>query len=124
MIRTIRLLSLAAWLAGCGSLPTTSEGVAFLEVHPPATTTLEVGATLQFSAQALDQAGSPVDVLVRWRTPDATISVGETTGLVTGRSAGTGRVQAYVGDNELVSDFVQVTVLAPSSGTGIAIRRP
>ena len=100
-------------LLGCGNLPPTSEGVAFLEIQPPSTTTIKVGDTLQFRARALDRAGNPLEVLVRWRTPDTTITVGDTTGLVVGVSAGTGRVQAVVGEDELVSDFVNVTVQAP-----------
>lgn len=105
---------LAALLAGCGKLPTTTDGVAFLEIVPPTTLTLEVGATLRFVARALDREGQPVDVQVIWRTPDTTISIDET-GLVTGVSAGTGRVQAAVGESErLVSDFISLTVTEPA----------
>jgi len=118
------LLALAVWTLACGDLPTTSEGVAILEVQPPANTTIEVGDTLQFRARTLDQAGNPLEVSVRWRTPDTTISVGETTGLVTGLLAGRGRVQAVVGDDELISNFVNVTVQEPSAPPGVAARRP
>jgi uncharacterized protein YjdB len=118
------LLVLAVWAFGCGDLPTTSEGVAVLEVQPPASTTIEVGGTLQFSARTLDQAGNPLEVPVRWRTPDTTISVGETTGLVTGLFPGKGRVQAVVGDDELVSNFVEVTVQEPPAPPGVVARRP
>ena len=117
------LLTLAASVAACGDLPTTSDGVAFLEIHPPASTTVALGATLQFSALALDKAGNPVDVQVRWRTPDPSISINEASGLVTGVEEGTGRVQAYIGNNELVSDFVLVTVVAPA-GAGAVRPRP
>lgn len=104
----------AALLFGCGNLPTTSEGVAFLEVLPPALLRIDVGATTQFAARALNRAGAPVEgVVVTWRTPDSTVTVGETSGLVTGVAAGTGRIQAVVGQDELVSDFFIVTVNAP-----------
>jgi hypothetical protein len=106
---------LAAVIGGCGSLPTTSEDVAFLEIRPPAILVVDVGDTLQFSARPLDKAGNPVDVTVHWRTPDTTISVGDTTGLVVGISAGPGRVQAYVGQDELVSDLITVTVKVPAA---------
>jgi uncharacterized protein YjdB len=109
---------LAAVIGGCGSLPTTSEDVAFLEIRSPATLIVVVGDTLQFSARALDKAGNPVDVTIHWRTSDTTISVGDTTGLVVGISAGTGRVQAYVGEDELVSDLIAVTVQAPAASAG------
>jgi hypothetical protein len=113
MIR-LRGMVAAALLAGCGNLPTTSEGVAFLEVFPPTLLTIDIGGTAQFTAHALDRSGTPVaSVAIRWRTPDATITVGPTSGLVTGVSAGPGRVQAVVGEDELVSDFFTVTVKPP-----------
>lgn len=119
MIR-LRAIVAAALLAGCGNLPTTSEGVAFLEVIPPAVLTITIGATAQFAARALDRSGAPVEgVVVRWRTPDTTIRVHQTNGLVTGVSAGTGRVQAVVGEEELVSDFFSVTVKAPPAAVRI-----
>lgn len=119
---------LAAVIGGCGSLPTTSEDVAFLEIRPPATLIVDVGDTLHFGARALDKAGNPVDVTVHWRTPDTTISVGDTTGLVVGITEGPGRLQAYVGDDELVSDLITVTVHAaaasarPSARPSAAVR--
>jgi hypothetical protein len=97
---------------GCGNLSTTSEGVAFLEVQPPSSTTLQVGDTVQFSARTLDASGQPIAVNVLWRTPDSTISVGPSTGIVVGRFTGSGRVQAVVGDEELVSNFVTLTITA------------
>ena len=109
--------ALAAVIAGCGSLPTTSEDVAFLEVRPPVSLIVVVGDTLRFAARALDKAGAPVAVTVHWRTPDTTISVGDTTGLVVGIFEGTGRVQAYIGEDELVSDLIAVTVHAPAAST-------
>jgi len=106
-------LWLASGVLGCGNLSTTSEGVAFLEVQPPSSTTLRVGDTVQFTARTLDASAQPIEVSVLWRTPDSTISVGPSTGLVVARFTGTGRVQAVVGDEELVSDFVTLTITAP-----------
>jgi uncharacterized protein YjdB len=113
-------LALAALLSSCGNLPTTSEGVAFLQVELPPSTTIEVGGTLQMHAAALDKSGNPLEVAIRWRTPDTTITVDASTGLVTGLAAGTGRVQATIGNDELVSDFITVTVKEPSA----ALRPP
>ena len=113
-----RGLAAAALLLGCGNLPTTSEGVTYLEVSPPGVLTIAVGATTQFRARALDRAGEVVEgVVVRWRTPDPTITVHETSGIVTGVSVGTGRVQAVVGDGEIVSDFVSLTVMAAAGAS-------
>ena len=108
-------MALALLMLGCGNIPTTSEGVAFLQVHPPVNKTIAVGGTLQLEAIALDKEGHPLDVAITWRTPDEEISIGETSGLVTGVAVGTGRAQAVVGDDELVSDFVFITVTAPSA---------
>lgn len=111
--------ALAAVIAGCGSLPTTSEDVAFLEIRAPVSLLITIGDSLRFGARALDKAGDPVDVVIHWRTPDTTISVGDTSGVVVGISAGPGRLQAFVGEDELVSDLFTVTVQAPVA----AVRR-
>ena len=111
---------LGALLAGCGNLPTTSEGVAFLEIIPPATLTLAVGDTVRFTARALDRDGQPVSVALTWRTPDTTISV-DAEGLVTALAAGPGRVQVAVGESQvLVSNFIELTVTAPPPQPGPA----
>lgn len=112
-MKRLGLLGIVCCALGCGNLSTTSEGVAFLEIHPPTSPTLRVGDTVQFSARTLDASGQAIDVSVLWRTPDSTISVGPSTGIVVGRFTGTGRVQAVVGDEELVSDFVTLTITAP-----------
>ncbi|MGH7560693.1 MAG: Ig-like domain-containing protein [Gemmatimonadales bacterium] len=112
-----------ALAVGCGALEVTDEGAAVLEVISPAGTTIAVGGTLQFSARALDKEGNPVAATIRWRTPDTTIAVEESTGLVTGLFKGTGRVQAVTGtegDNVsafIASDFFTVTVTDPPSPT-------
>lgn len=114
--RRLALAVAVALLAGCGSLPTTSEGVAILELRPPASLTVDVGDSLRIGARALDKAGRPLDVPIHWRTPDSTVTVGDTTGVVTGILVGTGRVQAFVDDDRLVSDFIIVTVQARPAG--------
>jgi len=113
-------VALAALLGGCGKLSTTSEGVAFLQVQTPAKSTLVIGDTLRLHATVLDRSGDPLDVAISWRTPDTTITLNAATGLVRAVAAGTGRAQAVVGDNELVSDFIVLTV----KDTSTALRRP
>lgn len=112
--------ALTALLTFCGNLPTTSEGVAFLEVERPANTSIDLGDTLQLRARALDKSGNPLSVAILWRTPDTTIAVDAATGLVTTLAPGQGRAQAVVGDEELVSDFIVLTV----KDTAAAFRRP
>jgi hypothetical protein len=106
-----RLLPLAI-LLGCSSLDEGEAGVVSLEITAPSALSLEVGEQLQLTAVALNADGEAVDVPVTWRTPDATLTVDEPTGLVTGVSPGTGRVQAAAGS--LSSDLLSLTVLAPA----------
>ena len=110
---------LAVLLVACGKLPTTSEGVAFLQVQQPVITTLKVGDSLQLHAIALDKAGNPLDVAILWRTPDTTLSI-SADGLVKALAPDSGRVQAVIGDDELVSDFIRFTI----QDTAAALRRP
>lgn len=99
----------------CGKLSTTSDGVAFLQVQLPSNTSLNVGDTLRLHATALDKQGNPLDVTINWRSADSTVTVGTTSGLVTAISPGQGRVQAVLGDEELVSDFITLTVKEPAA---------
>lgn len=111
------LLATVTWLlAACGGLTETADGVAFLDVVRPPSTTLEVGETLQLSALALDARGEPVDAAIRWTSGDPFLTVDETTGLVTGLAEGSeGRIQASTGTGSLTiySDPLLLTVVAP-----------
>jgi hypothetical protein len=103
-----RLLPVLAVL-GCSGLDEGEGGVVALQVEVPVPATVEVGDTLQLHATALDADGEPVDAAISWQAADATVSV-NATGLVTGVSAGTGRVQAREGS--LGSNVVTLTVIA------------
>ena len=108
MIRSARLLLLML-IAGCSGLDPDAAGVVSLQVQVPALQTVEVGESLQLTAVALDQDGQPVDAAISWRAPDPTLSV-DATGLITGVSAGTGRVQALEGS--LASELMTFTVIS------------
>lgn len=114
-----RVALFVALLVGCGSVPTSEGDVAYLEVAPPLSLIIQVGDSLQFHAKALDQSGAELpDVVVRWRTPDETVSV-DSSGKVKGLSDGKGRVQAFIGNGNsrnFVSDFYEITV-NPVAGT-------
>lgn len=110
---------LAFLLVACGKLPTTSEGVAFLQIQQPATRTLKVGDSLLLRAFALDKKGNPLDVAIVWRTPDTTLTINGS-GLVKALAPDSGRVQAVIGNDELVSDFITFTI----QDTAAALRRP
>jgi len=114
----VRAAATALLLAaiGCGSLTATDDGVAFLEVVRPVSTTLDIGQTLQLEARALDARGQPVAAVILWASADPFLSVDEATGLVTALAGGTGgRIQARTGTGSgaLFSDFLLLTVPLP-----------
>ena len=103
--------------AGCASLPTTGDGVVELVVELPADLSLEPGETRQLVAHAYDRSGSAIDVPIEWSTPDTTVTVNSSTGLVTGVAAsGSGRVQAVTGT--LLSNVIVFTLVAPPTDDG------
>jgi hypothetical protein len=105
-----RTLAAVLLLSGCGNLPVTGDGVVALEVTVPSTLTLAEGQSRQLTARALNAQGEEVVAEIRWRTPDATLTVEELTGIVTGAAAtGTGRVQATLGT--LRSDLITFTLV-------------
>jgi len=114
MTRASRFL--AGLLAGCGSLTISSDGVAFLQIEQPAVTTLTVGDSVDLRGRALDAAGAILEVPIAWRTPDTTIEVrvldGRTVRIIA-LAPDSGRVQAVIGDDELVSEFVTFRVQEP-----------
>lgn len=114
----MRALAAAALLVAtaCGSLTETEDGVAFLDVIRPVSTSLQVGATLQLEARALDARGQPVTAAIRWSSADDFLLVDESTGLVTAVAEGTGgRIQARTGTGSraLFSNFLTLTVVPP-----------
>jgi hypothetical protein len=115
--RSALLLSLLLVL-GCSDLTEEEGGAVALQITQPASTTLQVGESMALTAQALGKDGNPVDATISWRAPDPTLTVEETTGVVTGVSPGTGRVQAFAGS--LSSGLLQFTVTA-SADTLIVI---
>ena len=104
------LLSFALLLAGCSNLTEEEGGAVALQITQPASDSLQVGESMTLSAQALGKDGNPVDVTISWRAPDPTLTVEEATGVITGVSPGTGRVQAFAGS--LSSALLQFTVTA------------
>ena len=99
---------------GCSGLDEGDGGVVGLEIRDPETTDIEVGQSLQLTARALDKNGEPVAAEITWRAPDPTLTVDPATGIITGVSAGPGRVQAFAG--QLASNLMQFTV-APRADT-------
>ena len=112
MRRWLRLLPVAL-IVGCSDLDEGEAGIVALEIRVPSPEVVEVGETLQLSAKPLDANGDSVAAPVAWRTADPSfITIGETTGLVTGLGPGTARVQATSGS--LSSALVNLRVVAPA----------
>jgi hypothetical protein len=107
--RSALLLGLVA-VAGCSDLEEGAGGVVALEIQIPALRTVEVGETVPLTARALDKDGNPVAAEINWRTPDVTLSVDPLSGVITGLTPGTGRVQAITG--LLASELLEFTVIA------------
>ena len=102
------LLSSILLVLGCSDLTVGSGGVVQLEVTQPQLLTIEIGETLALTARALDKDGNEVAAPVTWLAPDPTLTV-DAAGVITGVSAGTGRVQASAGN--LPSAVLQFTVI-------------
>jgi hypothetical protein len=96
-------------LQGCSDLTEEAGGVVGLEIRTPELRTIEVGETLQLEAVALDKDGNQVDAAITWQGPDPTLTVDAATGVITGVSQGTGRVQAFAGS--LPSELVTFNVI-------------
>ena len=111
MSRSALLFSILLVL-GCSDLTEGAGGVVGLELNQPGSLIIEIGETLPLTARAIDKDGNPVDAAVTWRAPDPTLTVDPATGVITGVSAGTGRVQAFAGN--LSSGLLQFTVIAPA----------
>lgn len=110
MSRRLALLLLGA-LAGCSGLQETEAGVVQLDVTVPGPDSVEVGESIQLSAKPLDKNGDSVGTPVTWLSADATATI-DATGLLTGVTPGTARVQAGVGS--LNSALITFAVVAPA----------
>ena len=97
---------------GCSDLVEGAGGVVELEITSPSSQTIEVGETVQLAARALDKDGNAISTPLSWRAADATVTVDEGTGVVTGVSPGTGRVQVFAGT--LGSSFVTFNIISPA----------
>ena len=82
----------------------------------PASASVDVNGTQQFTAQALDQNNNPIEAPIRWAASSGTIS---NAGLFRGTTAGTVTVTASSGD---ISGTATVTVNAVNSGVTVPAR--
>jgi hypothetical protein len=105
-------LLFAAALLGCSGLDEGEAGVVGIEVRLSGPDTVEVGESIQLSARPLDKNGDSVATTVTWLSADPAASIDASTGILTGVSVGTARVQASVGS--LASDLITFTVVNPA----------
>ncbi|MEO6058217.1 MAG: Ig-like domain-containing protein [Gemmatimonadales bacterium] len=97
---------------GCSGLTEGEGGVVGIEVGVPGPDTVEVREAIQLSARALDKDGNSTGAAVTWVSADATATIDASTGVLTGVSPGTARVQATVG--ALSSGLITFAVVAPA----------
>jgi hypothetical protein len=105
------LLLLLGAVAGCSGLQETEAGVVELDVSVPGPDSLEVGESIQLSAKPVNKDGDSVATAVTWLSADATATI-DPTGLLTGVSPGTARIQASVGS--LSSELITFAVVPPA----------
>ncbi len=104
------VLLAAGLLAACADLTETEAGVGSLTLVLPSPTEIEVDQTVQLRAVARSGSGDSLDVPVVWLGLDSTLAVDSTSGRITGRFTGSGRLVARATD--LYSSIVTFTVLA------------
>lgn len=90
-------LCLAALAAACSGLDEAEGGVVGIQVGVPGPDSIEVGESIQLTAKPLDKNGDSASAPVTWVSVDPTASIDPATGVLTGLSVGSARVQATVG---------------------------
>lgn len=101
-----------AALFGCSGLDEGEAGVVGIEVRVPGPDTVEVGESIQLSAKPLDKDGDSVGTTITWLSADTSATIDASTGVLTGVTPGTARVQATVG--ALGSELITFAVVAPA----------
>jgi hypothetical protein len=112
----IGLAVLAAGV-GCSGLTESESGVVGIEVRVPGPDTVEVGESIQLSARPLDKNGDSAAAAVTWVSVDPAATMDPVTGVLTGVSPGSARVQASVGS--LSSDIITFAVVPPADSLAI-----
>jgi hypothetical protein len=105
-------------VVGCSGLQANEAGVVGIEVRVPGPDSLEVGESIQLSAVPLDQNGDSVAAPITWDCLDPTATIDATTGVLTGVSVGTARVQANEGS--LGSSFITFAVVGSADTVAIS----
>jgi hypothetical protein len=102
-------LALAVVAAACSGLDEGEAGVVGIEVTVPGPDSIEVGESIQLGVRPLDKNGDSVATPVTWVSLDPAATIDPASGVLTGVTPGTARVQATVG--ALGSTFVGFAVV-------------
>jgi hypothetical protein len=94
--RRLGLLLLGAAI-GCSGLTEGEAGVVGIQVRVPGPDTVEVGESVQLSARPLDKNGDSAATPVTWISADPAATIDASTGVLTGVTPGSARIQASVG---------------------------
>jgi len=103
---------------GCSSLDEGQAGVVGIEVRVPGPDSVEVGESIQLGARPLDKNGDSAAAAVTWVSVDPTATIDPATGVLTGVSPGSARVQATVGS--LGSSLITFAVVPAADTLAIA----
>jgi Bacterial Ig-like domain (group 2) len=96
-------------VVGCSELDPAEGGVVGIEIRVPGPDSVEVGESIQLSAKPLDRNGDSLAAAVTWASADTAATIDATTGVLTGVSVGTARIQATAGT--LSSSFITFAVV-------------
>jgi len=118
-VLSISMVGLVAGVGACGDDDPGPCETASVTVTP-ATATIDIGATQQLTAEALDASGSACGT-VAWLSLDATVATVDANGLVTGVAAGTADVTATAGG---ITGTSATTVNAPDAAPTITMTAP
>jgi hypothetical protein len=112
-------LACALALSACETTePDVSETVGSVVVSPSAAT-VDVGGTVQLSAEVRNQLGEPITRSVSWNSADDGTATVNTSGRVTGQSVGVTSVTASSGDRSGTAQITVVDPTPPASPSGV-----
>jgi len=126
VVLSMAMVSLVAGVGACGDDDTSPCETATVTVTP-ATATIDIGATVELTATALDASGSACGT-VAWLSLDAAVATVNSAGLVTGVAGGDAVISATAGGITGTSTVTvlpadnppAITMTAPTGGTTVA----
>ena len=113
----VATITASAGSASGSAVVTVTQSVESVVVSPSAET-IELGSTLQLTAEVFDESGHAVaEVEFAWETSDATVATVDAGGLVTGVAVGVATITASAGE---LAGSVVVTVMQPVASVEVS----